>query len=168
MAFSTRHERCFEATLSGLSAYARCRASPPGDHAWRIFLHLALTVWMAIQSQGFFPSQDTGVISGISEACKPCRATDDAPATGARGVIPSRPDVAAMGSQTGSTDSPNPPNVAGYHCAQAARRAHCHSRQIIDRLRPQLAKVQGANVFLQPTQDINVGARIGRGSSSIT
>ena len=42
------------------------------------------------------------------------------------------------------------------------------ARQIIDRLRPQFAKVQGANVFLQPAQDINVGARLGRGSFQYT
>ena len=40
--------------------------------------------------------------------------------------------------------------------------------QIIDRLRPQLAKIEGANLFLQPTQDINVGARIARGSFQYT
>ena len=43
-----------------------------------------------------------------------------------------------------------------------------NSSQIIDRLRPQLAKVEGANLFLQPTQDINVGARIARGSFQYT
>src|SRR5262249_48420889 len=37
-----------------------------------------------------------------------------------------------------------------------------------DRLRPQFAQVPNANVFLQPAQDINVGARIGRGSWQYT
>jgi hydrophobic/amphiphilic exporter-1 (mainly G- bacteria), HAE1 family len=31
--------------------------------------------------------------------------------------------------------------------------------QIIDRLRPRLAQVQGAALFLQPAQDINIGGR---------
>ena len=43
-----------------------------------------------------------------------------------------------------------------------------NASQIIDRLRPQLAKVEGANLFLQPAQDINVGARIARGSFQYT
>ena len=34
--------------------------------------------------------------------------------------------------------------------------------QIIDRLRPQLAQVEGAALFLQPAQDINVGGRLTR------
>src|SRR5258707_7620061 len=40
--------------------------------------------------------------------------------------------------------------------------------QVIDRLRPQLAKIPGANLFLQPTQDITVGGRPARGSFQYT
>ena len=40
--------------------------------------------------------------------------------------------------------------------------------QIIDRLRPQLAKVEGVNLFLQPSQDITVGGRISRGQYQYT
>src|SRR6185437_11352022 len=43
-----------------------------------------------------------------------------------------------------------------------------NSSQIIDRLRPQLSKLQGVNMFLQPTQDINVGARVARGGFQYT
>jgi AcrB/AcrD/AcrF family len=40
--------------------------------------------------------------------------------------------------------------------------------QIINRLRPQFARVEGANMFLQPTQDITVGGRAARGSFQYT
>jgi multidrug efflux pump subunit AcrB len=40
--------------------------------------------------------------------------------------------------------------------------------QVVERLRPQLVAVQGANLFLQVTQDINVGIRVGRGSFEYT
>jgi HAE1 family hydrophobic/amphiphilic exporter-1 len=84
-------------------------------------------------------------------------------------VILRDPDVAAMGSQTGSTDGPNPPNTGSFTIVLKPRDQRTASaRQIIDRLRPQLARVPGANAFLQPTQDINVGARIGRGSYQYT
>jgi multidrug efflux pump subunit AcrB len=73
-------------------------------------------------------------------------------------IILRDPDVAAMGSQTGSTDSPNPPNTGSFTIVLKPRDQRTASaRQVIDRLRPQLARVQGANAFLQPTQDINVG-----------
>ncbi len=84
-------------------------------------------------------------------------------------IILRDPDVQAMGSQTGSTDSPNPANTGGFTIVLKPRDERTASaRQIIDRLRPQFAQVPGANVFLQPTQDINVGARIGRGSYQYT
>ncbi len=53
-------------------------------------------------------------------------------------------------------------------CSSRATSASINASQIIDRLRPQLAKLQGVNLFLQPTQDINVGARIARGSFQYT
>jgi len=40
--------------------------------------------------------------------------------------------------------------------------------QIINRLRPQIAKVEGVNLFLQPSQDITVGGRISRGQFQYT
>ena len=103
-----------------------------------------------------------GVAGGLA-------AGDDAAAAGARRIILRDPDVQAMGSQTGSTDSPNPANTGGFTIVLKPREERtATARQIIDRLRPQFAQVPGANVFLQPTQDINVGARIGRGSYQYT
>ena len=40
--------------------------------------------------------------------------------------------------------------------------------QVIDRLRPQLAKITGVNLFLQPAQDITVGGRIARAAFQYT
>ncbi len=39
---------------------------------------------------------------------------------------------------------------------------------IIDRLRPQLARIEGVKLTLQPSQDITVGGRIGRGQFQYT
>jgi HAE1 family hydrophobic/amphiphilic exporter-1 len=132
---------------------------------------LVLTVVMAVQiPKGFFPSQDTGLIAGVSVA-----AQDTSPYEMMRlqqqlgAIILRDPDVAAMGSQTGSTDSPNPPNTGSFTIVLKPRdQRMATARQVIDRLRPQLARVLGANAFLQPTQDINVGARVGRGSFQYT
>ena len=40
--------------------------------------------------------------------------------------------------------------------------------QVIDRLRPQIAKIIGVNLFLQPAQDITVGGRISRAAFQYT
>src|SRR4029077_15319470 len=81
-----------------------------------VFATLALTVYMAINiPKGFFPSQDIGVISGISEAAQATSPYEMMRLQQQLGEIILRdPDVAAMGSQTGSTDSPNPPNTGSF------------------------------------------------------
>ena len=120
--------------------------------------------------KGFFPIQDTGLISGVSEAAQEVSPHEMMRLQQELGEIILRdPDVQAIGSQTGSTDSPNPANTGGFTIVLKPREQRtATARQIIDRLRPQFAQVPGANVFLQPTQDINVGARIGRGSYQYT
>jgi hydrophobe/amphiphile efflux-1 (HAE1) family protein len=132
---------------------------------------IAITAVMAIQiPKGFFPIQDTGLISGVSEASQEVSPYEMMRLQQELGAIILRdPDVQAIGSQTGSTDSPNPANTGGFTIVLKPREERkVSARQIIDRLRPQFAQVPGANVFLQPTQDINVGARIGRGSYQYT
>jgi HAE1 family hydrophobic/amphiphilic exporter-1 len=132
---------------------------------------IAITVVMAIQiPKGFFPIQDTGLISGVSEASQEVSPQEMMRLQQELGEIILRdPDVEAMGSQTGSTDSPNPANTGGFTIVLKPRdERKASARQIIDRLLPQFAQVPGANVFLQPTQDINVGARLGRGSYQYT
>jgi HAE1 family hydrophobic/amphiphilic exporter-1 len=134
-------------------------------------LTMALTVVLMIQSpKGFFPIQDTGLISGVSEASQEVSPYEMMRLQQELGAIILRdPDVQAMGSQTGSTDSPNPANTGGFTIVLKPRSERtATARQIIDRLRPQFAQVPGANVFMSPTQDINVGARIGRGSYQYT
>ena len=64
-------------------------------------------------------------------------------------IILRDPDVEAMGSQTGSTDSPNPANTGSFTIVLKPRdQRQSTARQVIDRLRPQFAQVPGANVFL--------------------
>ena len=164
-------EACFNALIAGyrrsLDVVLRHQAITLGV----FFATLALTVYMAITiPKGFFPSQDIGVISGVSEAAQATSPYEMMRLQQQLGEIILRdPDVQAMGSQTGSTDSPNPPNTGGFTIILKPRdQRRASARQIIDRLRPQFAEVQGANVFLQPAQDINVGARLGRGSWQYT
>jgi hydrophobe/amphiphile efflux-1 (HAE1) family protein len=135
------------------------------------FATLGLTVYLAVEApKGFFPIQDTGLISGISQASQEVSPQEMMRLQQELGAIILRdPDVQAMGSQTGSTDSPNPANTGGFTIVLKPRDQRTSTaRQVIDRLRPQFAQVPGANVFLTPTQDINVGARIGRGSYQYT
>jgi HAE1 family hydrophobic/amphiphilic exporter-1 len=135
------------------------------------FATVVTTAYLAVVSpKGFFPIQDTGLISGVSEASQEVSPQEMMRLQQELGaIILNDPDVQAMGSQTGSTDSPNPANTGGFTIVLKPREERTSTaRQVIDRLRPQFSQVPGANVFLTPTQDINVGARIGRGSYQYT
>jgi hydrophobe/amphiphile efflux-1 (HAE1) family protein len=135
------------------------------------FATMALTVVMAIQiPKGFFPIQDTGMISAFAEA-----AQDTAPEEMMRlmkkmgEVVMKDPDVAGMGTFTGSTGGAQTANTGrGFIVLKPRDERELSSSQIIDRLRPQLAKIEGANMFLQATQDITVGGRIARAAFQYT
>jgi HAE1 family hydrophobic/amphiphilic exporter-1 len=135
------------------------------------FATMALTLVMAIQiPKGFFPIQDTGLIQGFAEAAQQTSPNEMMRLMRNLGeVVLHDPDVESVGAQTGSTGSAQSANTGRYFLSLAPRDDRkLNSSQIIDRLRPQLAKVEGASLFLQPSQDINVGARIARGSFQYT
>src|SRR5437660_10751616 len=132
---------------------------------------MALTGVMVFQiPKGFFPIQDTGVIQGFAET-----AQDAPPEQMMRilrefgAVLLRDPDVAGFGSFTGSTGGANTANTGRFFIVLKPRdERELTSSQIIDRLRPQLAKIEGATLFLQPAQDITVGGRIARASFQYT
>jgi hydrophobe/amphiphile efflux-1 (HAE1) family protein len=135
------------------------------------FATMALTVYLAIIApKGFFPIQDTGLILGISQASQEVSPQEMVRLQKELGAIILRdPAVKAIGSQTGSTDSPNPANTGSFTIVLKPRDERgASAREVIDRLRPQFTQVPGANVFLSLVQDINVGARLGRGSYQYT
>jgi hydrophobe/amphiphile efflux-1 (HAE1) family protein len=135
------------------------------------FATMALTGVLAIQiPKGFFPIQDTGMIQAFAEA-----AQDTSPDEMMRlmqqmgDVIMSDPDVAGLGSFTGSSGGAQTANTGrGFIVLKPRDERELSSSQVIDRLRPQLAKIEGANMTLQPTQDITVGGRIARASFQYT
>jgi hydrophobe/amphiphile efflux-1 (HAE1) family protein len=135
------------------------------------FATMALTVVMTIQiPKGFFPIQDTGVISGFAET-----AQDATPEQMMRlmrefgEVLLRDPAIAGFGVQTGSTGGAQTANTARYFIVLKPRdERDLTASQVIDRLRPQLAKVPGATLFLQPSQDITVGGRVSRASFQYT
>ncbi len=135
------------------------------------FATMALTLILAIEiPKGFFPIQDTGIILGFAETAQQSSPDETMRLMHKLGeVILRDPDVESFGSQTGSTGSAQTANTGRYFLALKPRdERKLTASQIIDRLRPELAKVEGATLFLQPAQDINVGGRIVRGSFQYT
>ena len=70
---------------------------------------------------------------------------------------------------TGSTGGAQTANTGrGFIALKPRDERELNASQIIDRLRPQLAKVEGATLFMQPSQDITVGGRVARASFQYT
>jgi hydrophobe/amphiphile efflux-1 (HAE1) family protein len=114
--------------------------------------------------KGFFPVQDTGMIMGISEGSQDISA--DKMQTIQRelsDVIAKDPDVSDFGSFFGPSYG-NTQNTGRFIIGLKLRDDRdASASQIVDRLRPKLAQIPGARLFLQPSQDITVGGRIARG-----
>jgi hydrophobe/amphiphile efflux-1 (HAE1) family protein len=167
-------ERCFDGMLGAYRRSLDVVLRHQGATLALFFVTLALTAALYIQiPKGFFPIQDTGMIGGLAEAGQ-----DVSPAEMMRlqrelgNVLLRDPAVAGFASQTGSTGgngNAQTANTARFFIALKPREQRkLTATQIINRLRPQLAKVEGANLFLQATQDITVGGRSARASFQYT
>ena len=126
---------------------------------------LALTVLLYLAvPKGFFPVQDTGVIQGISEAPQSIsfRAMSERQQRLAE-VILQDPAVASLSSYIG-VDGDNPTLNSGRLLINLRPRAErdVSASQIIERLRPQLARIPGIELYLQPVQDLSIEDRVSR------
>ncbi|MDH0143665.1 MdtB/MuxB family multidrug efflux RND transporter permease subunit [Aquipseudomonas alcaligenes] len=126
---------------------------------------LALTVvlYLAVP-KGFFPVQDTGVIQGISEAPQSIsfKAMSERQQRLAE-VILRDPDVSSLSSYIG-VDGDNPTLNSGRLLINLKphRERGVTASEVIERLRPELAKVPGIALYLQPVQDLTIEDRVSR------
>ncbi len=126
-------------------------------------LGLTVVLYLAVP-KGFFPVQDTGVIQGISEAPQSIsfRAMSERQQALAR-VILADPAVDSLSSYIG-VDGDNVTLNSGRLLInlKAHGERDLTASQIIDRLRPELAKVPGIELYLQPVQDLSIEDRVSR------
>ncbi|MGE6792943.1 MdtB/MuxB family multidrug efflux RND transporter permease subunit [Pseudomonas guineae] len=126
---------------------------------------MALTVvlYLAVP-KGFFPVQDTGVIQGISEAPQSIsfKAMSERQQRLAE-VVLQDPAVASLSSYIG-VDGDNPTLNSGRLLINLTPRAErdVSASQIIERLRPELARIPGIELYLQPVQDLSIEDRVSR------
>lgn len=123
---------------------------------------ILLTIGLYIKvPKGFLPQQDTGMLLGTTES----RTDISFQALMERQqqvtkVILEDPAVEGLGSVVGGGNNNNQGRL--YITLKNLKERKIGANAVINRLRPQLAKIEGISTFLQPSQDIRVGGRAGK------
>jgi multidrug efflux pump len=126
---------------------------------------LVLTIVLyIIVPKGFFPVQDTGIIQGISEASQsisfPAMAQKQQQLTE---VILKDPAVDSLSSFIG-IDGTNQTLNSGRMLInlKPLNQRKLNASDVIRRLQPNLEKIEGITLYMQPVQDITVDDRVSR------
>jgi multidrug efflux pump len=126
---------------------------------------LALTIFLyIIIPKGFFPTQDTGIIQGISQA---------SPTIGSRAmaqkqqelasIILQDPAVQSLSSFIGADGTNITPNSGRMAInLKPLNQRDIKASDVIRRLQTKLKDVQGIQLFMQPVQNITVDDRVSR------
>jgi HAE1 family hydrophobic/amphiphilic exporter-1 len=130
-----------------------------------LFATIGLTGYLFyIMPKGFFPQQDTGMILGITEAAQDI----SFPAMVERqqavvDIVLQDPAVATVGSYIGPGGSTATLNNGRMFIALKPHDQRTASAdEVINRLRPRLAHLQGITLYMQAAQDITVGGRLSK------
>jgi hydrophobe/amphiphile efflux-1 (HAE1) family protein len=124
---------------------------------------MCLTVYLyVIIPKGFFPEQDTGVIQGISEVAQSASFAEmSSRQLAINKILGKDPDIQAYSCSIGAgLGGQTENNGRCFISLKPFDQRKVSAQQVIARLRPKLAQVEGANLFLQAAQDIRVGGRL--------
>ena len=126
-------------------------------------LTVGLSVYLFVAiPKGFFPQQDTGLITGISEAAQDISFKDMVRHQQELGaIVLEDPDVDHIAMAIGGTGN-TLNNGRMYITLKPRDQRTASSDEIIARLQPKLAAIEGAKLFLQSAQDVRVGGRASR------
>ncbi len=126
-------------------------------------LVLTLLLYIVVP-KGFFPVQDTGVILGVSEA--PDSVSFEAMSQRQQElakVILQDKDVDSLSSFIGVDGTNTTPNSGRIQINLKPRNARdTDASGIIRRLQPEIEKVEGITLYMQPVQDLTVEDRVSR------
>ena len=157
-------ERAFDAILRsyerGLDVVLRYRRTT----LLTFFATLAATIYLfVIIPKGFFPQQDTGLITGISEAPQDVSFAKMVELQEELGrIVQADPAVDTIAMAIGGSGGTAINNGRMFITLKPLEKRDANADRIIARLRPKLEEVQGARLFLQAAQDVRMGGRSSR------
>jgi multidrug efflux pump len=124
-----------------------------------LLLTIALNIYLFVMvPKGFFPQQDNGTIQGGVQGAQDVSFSAMQSATlRFDNLIKSDPAVANVIAFTGGGGAANSGFI--FLALKPLEERKIRADQIIARLRPKLASVPGASVFLQAGQDLRIGGR---------
>src|SRR6185312_6754585 len=113
--------------------------------------------------KGFFPQQDTGLILGQSEAAQHIsfQAMQERQQA-LLDVIVRDPAVDSVGAAVGAGGGLYTLNDGQVFIQLKPHDQRPPIQQVIARLRTNLARIQGITLYMQPAQDITIGARLNK------
>jgi hydrophobe/amphiphile efflux-1 (HAE1) family protein len=126
---------------------------------------VALTVVLYVFiPKGFFPTQDTGIIIGITDTAQDSSFNEmQTLQNAANKVVLQDPAVASVVSSIGAgTAGQTANNGRMYITLKPWSDRDVTATQVIARLDGKMQAVSGIKLYMQPAQDVSVGARLGR------
>ena len=163
--FYRRSERAFDSIITNYGKTLRWVLDHQGATLIVALATLVLTVLLyLVIPKGFFPVQDTGVIMGISDAEQTVSFAAMAERQQAlAGVILRDPAVESLSSFIGVDGMNTTPNTGRIQInLKPVGIRDVSASDVIRRLTPELAKVEGITLYMQPVQDLTVESRVTR------
>jgi hydrophobic/amphiphilic exporter-1 (mainly G- bacteria), HAE1 family len=127
------------------------------------FATVALSVYLfIIIPKGFFPQQDNGFLTGVSEAAQDISFADmERHQEELSAIVQADPAVDSIAMFIGGGGTAlNSGRM--YVTLKPHDERKANAEQIIARLRPRLEKVEGARLYMQASQDVRLGGRATR------
>jgi HAE1 family hydrophobic/amphiphilic exporter-1/multidrug efflux pump len=159
-------ERLFNQSLRGYDFTLSWVLRHPRTTLSALLCTLAGSVYLYVTvPKGFFPQQDTGFIFGVAEGAQDVSIAGMTERELALAeIVATDPDIASFAFSVGPTGGGalTPNNGRFWINLKPTSERRASADEIINRLRPQLARVSGITLFMQASQDISVGGRVAR------
>ena len=157
-------ERVFNWVLGG---YEACLGWVLRHQAFMLLVFVATfvsTIFLFIKApKGFFPQQDTGSMMGTTEAAQDISFNAmTALQSEVLSIVLADPAVESIGSFVSGSGNSTVNNGRMFITLKPIEERHVTADQVINRLRPKVARLPGIALFLQASQDIRVGGRMSK------